>query len=91
MAAAITAVLHTTARDTHDAHIYILPIDLLFSKLMYRHHGQPPGKIKPVVDHFAKSPTKSKDFGKIYFPQTRISLLGITLFILFDPKTPLPM
>jgi hypothetical protein len=28
------------------------------------HHGQPPGKIKPVVDHFAKIPTKQKDFGK---------------------------
>jgi hypothetical protein len=54
------------------------------------HHGQPPGKIKPVVDHFAKIPTKQKDFGKIYFPQTCISFLGITLFVLFDPQTPLP-
>jgi hypothetical protein len=54
------------------------------------HHGQPPGKIKRVADHFAKSPIKGRDFGKIYFPQTRISFLGITLFVLFDPQTPLP-
>jgi len=54
------------------------------------YHGQPPGKINHIADHFAKRATKNKDFGKIYSPQTWISFLGITLFILFDPQTPLP-
>ena len=31
----------------------------------FAHLCQPPGKIKCVADHFAKSPTKDKDFGKI--------------------------
>jgi len=47
-------------------------------------------KFNHVADHFTKRATKSKDFGKIFFPQTCISFLGITLFILFDPQTPLP-
>jgi hypothetical protein len=54
------------------------------------YHGQPPGKINRIADHFAKMATKNKDFGKIYSLQTWISFLGITLFILFDPQTPLP-
>ena len=54
------------------------------------HHCHPPGKVKRVADHFTKRPTKNKDFGKIYFQQTHISFLGIILFILFDPQTPLP-
>ena len=53
------------------------------------HHGQRPRKIKCVADCFTKWPTKSEDFGKIHFPQTCTSFLGITSFILFDPQTPL--
>ena len=33
---AITGGLHTTAEDFLDVHAYLLPIDLLFSKLLHR-------------------------------------------------------
>ena len=68
---------------------YILKKNSILNPGPLAHNGQPPRKIKHVVDHFTKTPTKSEDFGKIHFPQTCISFLGITSFILFDPQTPL--
>jgi hypothetical protein len=49
-----------------------------------------PEKLNMLQTTLPKVQQKGKTLENIYFPHTCISFPGITLFILFDPQTPLP-